>query len=299
MDLLGGSINLYSIKGEGTTVSLMLDFDEPDESLTNKSARAHSQHPPMTVMLVEDDQTNRLVVRHYLESMGHEVMVAADGDIAIELLNQYAVDLVLLDISLPGTDGMAVVKEIRQSEVATDKPLPVIAMSAHVFHEEVKRYLKAGMNGFIGKPFTRDDLSLIISQTLGQSRGQSVLRETDESGIAPHLIDHQLLTEDLSILGKQKMKELQVQYLRQFEIDCQVLKEAWEKGDVALVSRIAHKMKSAAGSLRLEALRAVLDDVEQGKRRDSGVMDELVAINNQSIEAFSIALGSATDSQKT
>ena len=301
VDLLGGSINLYSIKGEGTTVSLMLDFNEPTELLTNQPTQMHSQHPPMTVMLVEDDQTNRLVVRHYLESMGHEVMIAEDGDIAIELLNQYAVDLVLLDISLPGTDGMTVVKEIRQSEVAADQPLPVIAMSAHVFHEEVKRYLKAGMNGFIGKPFTREDLSLIISQTLGQGRARSLVREEGEDGPwnASQLVDHESVVEDLSILGAQKIKELEAQYIRQFEVDCQALKEAWEKGDISLMNRIAHKMKSAAGSMGLKALRAFLDDVEQGRRTGSRVIDELVAINNQSIEAFSIAVGSATDSQKT
>ncbi|NKB62011.1 MAG: TMAO reductase system sensor histidine kinase/response regulator TorS [Gammaproteobacteria bacterium] len=327
VDLLDGSISLYSILGEGTTVCLILDFESADNedlnpmSVNQLGMGAAGALERKIVLLVEDDETNRLVVKHYLESMGHTVVVAEDGHIALKALETQILDVVLLDISLPGADGMAVVKKIRQSEIGLSTRLPVIAMSAHVFNEEVERYLEAGMNGFIGKPFTRDDLALTLSDTLGevdaagdvdnviQSAGSVAQVRENISDTRPDpskplegsprqsILNQNLIRDDLSYLGRKKVMELVSIYRKNITSDINELRNYMDSEDQEAVTRLAHRMKSGAGNLGFLSLFHLLDDVENGKRKESEVIREIADCSNASIQALDDFVASVTGSQ--
>ncbi|NKB76591.1 MAG: TMAO reductase system sensor histidine kinase/response regulator TorS [Gammaproteobacteria bacterium] len=339
VDLLGGSISLYSIMGEGTTVCLILDFEPWDERLvpTIPSARLDSYPAsvlsPKTVLLVEDDETNRLVVKHYLESLGHNVVVAEDGEVALKIVGVQLFDIILLDISLPGADGMAVVQKIRQSEVGLPTQLPVIAMSAHVFHEEVEQYLEAGMNGFIGKPFTRDDLALTLFETLERVNESNYINQAhtkdisgdavkkqlandqsfaDSPASAKHasapmppvkhldgqpLLNQVLIRDDVLLLGSQRMEELVSIYKKNMASDIEEMRGHIISDNQTAVRKLAHRMRSGAGNLGLVCFSQLLSDIENGKKKEGTVIEEIVDCSNISVQAFDDFVESITDSQ--
>lgn len=109
------------------------------------------------VALVEDNPDNRLLVQAILEEL-YEITEYEDGPSALEGLRQEPPDLVLLDISLPGMDGVQVLRAIRDDD--TLRALPVIALTAHAMSGDRERFLDAGFDDYVTKPIMEEDLLL-------------------------------------------------------------------------------------------------------------------------------------------
>ncbi len=118
------------------------------------------------VLLAEDVEINREIAMTLLEHTGLKITCAEDGIVAYEIIEKdvMAFDLVLMDIHMPRQDGYETARRIRQLENSRAKTLPIIALTANVFKEDVDRCLDAGMNGHLGKPL---DITEVI-ETLGQ-----------------------------------------------------------------------------------------------------------------------------------
>lgn len=117
----------------------------------------------MHVLLVEDIEMNREIAQAMIEAAGYSVDVAADGSAAVAAIQSKHYNLVLMDIQMPGMDGLTATRHIR----AVDHPagnVPIVAMTAHVIPAEVERFLAAGMNDHIGKPFKREVLYAKLAQ---------------------------------------------------------------------------------------------------------------------------------------
>ncbi len=112
------------------------------------------------ILVVDDEPDIRMLARLALETEGHEVTEAATGEEALDLAG--SVDLVLLDIRLPGVDGWDVLKKLR-AETAPDA-LPIVMMSAHSSESTLERARQLGSNDYIIKPFTVDDLLRIVDE---------------------------------------------------------------------------------------------------------------------------------------
>ncbi len=106
----------------------------------------------INLLLVEDNLVNQLVAKELLLSMGAQVFIAENGKVAIDMLDEIAVDVVLMDIQMPVMDGLTATKILRSQ--ARFKKLPIIAMTAHVGEADRKNSLDAGINAHIGKPVT-------------------------------------------------------------------------------------------------------------------------------------------------
>lgn len=109
------------------------------------------------ILLVEDEPISQRVVQLMIEGVGHQVAIAASGKEALKLINANNYDLVFMDLGLPDTTGDQLTVKIRNSE-HKNRDVPIIALTAHVFHNDKKRCLAAGMNGFLGKPIEHSDL---------------------------------------------------------------------------------------------------------------------------------------------
>ena len=115
-----------------------------------------------TILVVDDDPIVRDVVVRYLERDGHRTLVAADGDSADELLREEALDLVVLDVMLPGKDGLALSRSIRSRS-----SLPVILLTAKGRDIDRKLGLEVGADDYITKPFSPNKLIEKIGSFLG------------------------------------------------------------------------------------------------------------------------------------
>jgi two-component system sensor histidine kinase TorS len=264
VNALGGEISLRSEPGKGTRIGFEIDVEicEPIAQEQAASISTANFNSSERVLMVEDDATNSMVTLRYLQHLGHRVVAAQDGEEALALLDQADFSLVLLDISLPGIDGLTILRHIRANADPEIAELPVIAMSAHVFTEEVEEYLAAGMNGFLGKPFSLEDLEQAIATAIC----------VDEAIVAPgvkpvqadgaRLIDASVIGGDIARLGFDNVEQLADLFFRSANPLVGQLLEAMRAADFETQRKLAHKLTGAAGNFGLERFCALLAGLE-------------------------------------
>ncbi|MCA1616714.1 MAG: response regulator [Acidobacteria bacterium] len=121
-----------------------------------------------TILVVEDFEDNRFMMRRLLEMSGYRVVEAVNGEQAVEAAERERPDLILMDLSLPKLDGLAATRRIREQDGAAR--VPIIAVSAHDttdFHADA---LAAGCNEYVTKPIDFDQLEELLNRLLGSSR---------------------------------------------------------------------------------------------------------------------------------
>jgi two-component system, sensor histidine kinase and response regulator len=128
---------------------------------------------PLRILLVEDVEINRLVALNVLRKMGHVVTVAVDGREAVDLHQKGVFDLILMDVEMPEMDGVEAVGIIREREKTTGVHVPILAMTAHALTGDRERFLKAGMDGYIAKPFKSKLLFETIEKREWEQGGKS------------------------------------------------------------------------------------------------------------------------------
>ena len=167
---MGGTISVKSKMGEGSEFSVELEL----ESLENEEGFAESEDDEISVsgyrvLLVEDNEINAEIASLILSQYGLEVERAENGLIGFEQVCNHPLghyDAVLMDIQMPVMNGYESTERIRALDGAYYKSLPIIAMSANAYDEDVKDCLEAGMNAHIAKPFNPDDLIRLLNKHL-------------------------------------------------------------------------------------------------------------------------------------
>lgn len=122
------------------------------------------------VLVVDDHRINNLVTAKRLEKHGYDVLVAMDGEEAVSLCAQQAVDLVLMDVSMPIMDGLEATRRIRALSHPRMREVPILAFTAHSQRELVERCLTDGMNEVLVKPVPYDDLVGRVDAWLARTR---------------------------------------------------------------------------------------------------------------------------------
>src|SRR6202042_2689159 len=116
--------------------------------------RAGAGAGPLAILLAEDNRVNQLLMVRLLEGRGHRVTVAGNGRVALDEAERYAFDVILMDVQMPGTDGLEATRILRERGVRT----PIIAMTAHAMQGDRDKCLKAGMTAYISKPIQPEEV---------------------------------------------------------------------------------------------------------------------------------------------
>lgn len=124
------------------------------------------QDEAVTVLLVEDTEDNRFMMRRLLEMNGYRVVEATNGEEAVKIAEAESPGLILMDLSLPVIDGLAATRLIRKLESC--EKTPIIAVSAHDTSDFLNEALDAGCNSYITKPIDFNELEELIVQELGK-----------------------------------------------------------------------------------------------------------------------------------
>jgi CheY-like chemotaxis protein len=114
------------------------------------------------VLIVEDDESSRVLAERIVSGMGHKAVVAGDGAEGLVQAREHHPDLVLLDIRMPGIDGLSVAKTLRQEPWA--KRIPIVAVSAEMGALDRARAIAAGCDEFVSKPYTPDQLRAALAR---------------------------------------------------------------------------------------------------------------------------------------
>ncbi len=176
VELHGGSISCQSTIGQGSCVNVSLphkcliadlNFDQPDisEYLTTCSENIAEETTKLPlILIVEDNELNINTISSYLTAKGYRPILAQDGQLAIELTKKYHPDLILMDIQMPGMDGLESITRIRQEpELAA---IPIIALTALAMEGDREKCLAVGADAYLTKPVKLKQLNATIQQFL-------------------------------------------------------------------------------------------------------------------------------------
>ncbi|MBF0155556.1 MAG: response regulator [Magnetococcales bacterium] len=135
----------------------------------------------LSILLVEDLVNNQKLALAVLERVGHRVVVADDGEVALKLLGESGFDLILMDMQLPGIGGHELTRRIREGHGVPPerRSIPIVAVTAHAMESERRACLAEGMNGFLRKPYRPQELLEVIAPFVGGGgplRGEHPLR---------------------------------------------------------------------------------------------------------------------------
>jgi len=169
--LMGGSLCVSSEVGVGTTFFVVMSFQK--ELLAKKTTtKVAPEILPCNsgvfkVLVVEDEDLNRLVAKIFLQKLGHDVETANDGSEAFKRIEANNFDLVFMDIQMPTMDGITATKLIRNSlELKAKANIPIIAMTAHAMSGDRDHFLAAGMNDYVSKPIELQALKDVIVRVM-------------------------------------------------------------------------------------------------------------------------------------
>ncbi len=171
INLMGGELTLQSTPGVGSVFRFVVPFIRDDTQQAAPQIMPQAPHQPHQlegqVLLVEDNPINIEVARLWLEELGLDVSVAETGMSALEMLEEKAFHLILMDLHMPGMSGQETSIEIRKREAAEgEPPVPIIALSADVAENIKADCIAAGMNDYISKPFDVNQLREKLSRYL-------------------------------------------------------------------------------------------------------------------------------------
>ena len=153
---MGGQLQLASTPGQGSSFDFVLSFPKaPAPAMADAHDAAYNTGRLVgaRVLLIEDNEINRTVARMMLEPWGVEMDEAEDGTIALARLAETTYDLVLTDIQMPGLSGLDVTRRLRQLPDPDRAVTPIIALTANAFRADIERYLAAGVNACLTKPY--------------------------------------------------------------------------------------------------------------------------------------------------
>lgn len=163
-ECMGGRLTARSQEGQGSTFTLEIPlfFCQHGQCAGRSMSAASAPPTQLNVLLVEDNAVNRSVIEAMLQSLGHRVICASDGQQAIDLLAHEPISLVLMDCRLPVLDGYQTSRLIRQRFTAAQ--LPIIALTANALPGDREACLASGMNDYLAKPFKRTELQRLLQQ---------------------------------------------------------------------------------------------------------------------------------------
>ena len=169
VDALGGTIKIKSKKNVGSTFILVFPF-AIDKDYENASVQSEPETPNvegMHVLLVEDNELNMEIARYLLEEAGIQVTAAKNGQEALDIFEQSGeqeIDLILMDIMMPVMDGLEATRRIRTCTHPRGATVPIIAISANAFADDIQKAKNAGMNEHLAKPFEMEKVLRTISR---------------------------------------------------------------------------------------------------------------------------------------
>ena len=162
--LMGGKMGLDSEPGVGSEFYFFLPL-ATDPVATREVAVLATRGEPLDILLAEDNPINQRLAIRLLEREGHRVTLAENGQETLDALEKASYDLVLMDMQMPGLDGLEATRRIRKRE-ARWAHLPIIALTANAYAEDRERCLLAGMDGFVSKPIRREELLATIQTVM-------------------------------------------------------------------------------------------------------------------------------------
>lgn len=267
IELLGGEIKVKSRLNLGSEFSFELIYPKAEKVSLPKQNQLHVENEnigKIKILLCEDNALNQHLAKKILTKFGFDSTIVDNGKIGLEKLKTESFDLILMDLQMPEMDGYTATVAIRKE---LNLSIPIIAMTAHSLVGEKQKCLDIGMNDYIGKPYTQEDLYSKICSNLPdkQLKAETVVVVANEKKQVNN--DLQIINLDFlkefSDGNKAFEKEMIELFLKQVPNDIYTLNEAFNNNDATSIKSIAHKLKSSMSIVGLSSVEEHLNFIEK------------------------------------
>ncbi|MDP3693485.1 hybrid sensor histidine kinase/response regulator, partial [Bradyrhizobium sp.] len=292
VEQMGGAIGVVSPASGGATFTFSLTLPASDKTVRDErtdragakdlKARIATMDRPLRVLIAEDDATNRMVVLMMLREFNAETRVVTDGMQAVQAASEADYDLVLMDVRMPEMDGLAATRAIR-GQGGRFASLPIIALTANAFAEDVEVCRGAGMSDFLAKPLRKPALVAAILRAIERT---SALPAAPASADVPAVLDRMALAHLTAAIGEDGVRETfatfadetaaRLALFRQFEaggdresieIEACALKGSARTLGASEMSDIARLIEHRAASISADELREAIGWLDEAHRR--------------------------------
>ena len=255
----GGNLFVESQKNKGSKFSFELSF--PICYTSSKKSGTQSPSPDqfnsnLRILIAEDNVLNQQLIIALLEKANLDHVVVNDGIEALKVLQKESFDLVLMDIQMPRMDGLTALRHIRES---LQLDIPIVALTANATKEDQERFINAGMNGYLSKPYKKDDLFQLIRNL----SAQPVEREKSEPAHFSIKTISELAGGDQSFIDS---------IVQSFIIETPVKLSAIEKGietkDAQAVAFQTHQLKSMVDILEIYITSDLVKQMERESKKE-------------------------------
>ncbi len=274
VELFKGSIKVESTKGIGTLVSCNLQFQTGEKS---KMETGHSEGQEYEIpegfrfLIADDEEYNCKLITTILDKWKAKYDVAMNGVDAVDLLKKNEYDLVLMDLRMPGINGVDAAKFIRETLKKSSEQLPVFGITADTSHK-----IRSGkgelFNAFLLKPFTESQLSSLVSNALGHNGGGSDL-QTDSASLEASM-EQGDLSNLIRMAGEDMgfVEEMIIQFEKTTLEGLEEMEAAVDQGRLGTVRDLAHKLIPPGRHLGLSLLLDQLKQIEMKAPRGNKIL---------------------------
>lgn len=294
IDRLGGRIGAESAVGRGSNFWFEIGLEvssEEDASKTHRGAaevamadalaRIRALGRPLRLLIAEDNATNLLVAKSVLAKFDIVPDVAGNGLEALDAVCRRAYDVVLMDVHMPEMDGLEATRAIRALDGDRAK-VPIVALTANAFADDVRQCEAAGMNAHVGKPFRKEDLIIALGNALAADAPSALGANAAETDMP--IVDWDAIERFRADAGDAMLHELFDTYLASAANQLNQLVElSGRPGKTVEAIRLAHSLKSASAMAGAAALSRLAAQVESALAQGATEMEAGKAAQMQTL----------------
>ena len=264
VEMQGGTIHVKSTVGMGSSFFFNITYRKSTQNFEPQKKKNKFDDRRLVnkkILLVEDNEMNQLVASKVLNKWGCEVDIADNGKIAVQKLNTNDYEIILMDMQMPEMDGYEAARYIRGKMVSPKSDIPIIAMTAHAFAEEIEKCKEAGMNDYISKPFDQNDLYEKIAKLVGAYITLPDIQSTIE--MSNEKICDLTYLKEISDGSREFETQMIITFNREIPKMIEEMQMCLEQKKWVQLKGIAHKMRPSIDFMGIVSLKNILKDVER------------------------------------
>jgi signal transduction histidine kinase/DNA-binding NarL/FixJ family response regulator len=296
VELLGGELTVKSLPGVGSVFRFTIDGGSTDSvEMTQASSESLLVASPDKsdkkrivlrgrILLAEDGPDNQRLIAGHLRKAGAEVVVAANGRIAVDMVNSQDFDLILMDMQMPELDGYAATRELRRAGCT----LPVVALTAHAMTEDREKCLKVGCTDYLTKPIEKYALLSAVAAFLPQAE---TFELDDHRSSAPSNDSAPSQTITSSLANDRDMTDAIAEFVAMLPQRISSICEFLNDEKLTDVRRLLHQLKGAGGGFGFDGITCLSAEAEQSLKDEECLVNVRAKVDSvitfvRSIEGY-------------